>query len=229
MWVCVGILIEFEIPLFPVIIVHTKKKITARSRPDNREIRIKGGRIREVELYCVFCNTPVTLIRNQQESSRTSWNEEFSKFAPHSGGNFKPSHVSLEAEWAGMEILYIFLDMQFGGVLNYVRTHSRANRDVPTEFQRHLNCIPAEFVKYRNRFRQQSRCIRGAFRLIWGAFGTFWQDLKWLAVLILLRRRSECFECCWNAVTARKKNAVRVQFECCSIFFHFESTSNVWS
>ena len=51
MWVCVGILIEFEIPLFPVIIVHTQKKITARSRPDNREIRIKGGRIREVELY----------------------------------------------------------------------------------------------------------------------------------------------------------------------------------
>ena len=53
MWVCVGILIEFEIPLFPVIIVHTQKKITARSRPDNREIRIKGGRIREVELYVV--------------------------------------------------------------------------------------------------------------------------------------------------------------------------------
>ena len=54
MWVCVGILIEFEIPLFPVIIVHKKKKITARSRPDNREIRIKGGRIREVELYIVL-------------------------------------------------------------------------------------------------------------------------------------------------------------------------------
>ena len=37
----------------------------------------------------------------------------------------------------GMEILYLFLDMRFGGVLNYVRTHSRANRDVPTEFKPH--------------------------------------------------------------------------------------------
>ena len=77
-------------------------------------------------------NTPVTLIPNQQESSRTSRNEEFSKFAPHSGGNFKPSHT-----WGGMEIIYIFLDMRFGGVLNYVRTHSRANRDVPTVFEPH--------------------------------------------------------------------------------------------
>ena len=38
----------------------------------------------------VTLNTPVTLIRNQQESSRTSRNEGFSKFAPHSAGNFKP-------------------------------------------------------------------------------------------------------------------------------------------
>ena len=36
----------------------------------------------------------------------------------------------------GMEIIYIFLDMRFGGVLNYVRTHSRANRVVPTAFER---------------------------------------------------------------------------------------------
>ena len=37
----------------------------------------------------------------------------------------------------GMEIIYIFLDMQFGGILNYVRTHSRANRDVQAEFEPH--------------------------------------------------------------------------------------------
>ena len=37
----------------------------------------------------------------------------------------------------GMEIIYIFLDMLFGGVLNYVRTHSRANRPVPTAFEPH--------------------------------------------------------------------------------------------
>ena len=58
-------------------------------------------------------NTPVTLISNQQESSRTSRNEEFSKFAPHSGGNFKPSHnrggMSRNDDTCGMEIIYIFL------------------------------------------------------------------------------------------------------------------------
>ena len=94
--------------------------------------------------------TPVTLIRNQQESSRTSRNEEFSKFAPHSGGNFKPSHTrgGMSRNDGEMEILYIFLDMRFGGVLNYVRTHSRANRDVPTEFEPHSSCkrkIPTTF------------------------------------------------------------------------------------
>ena len=74
----------------------------------------------------------------QQESSRTNRNEEFSKFAPHSGGNFKPSHTrgGMSRNDGGMEILYIFLDMRFGGVLEYVRTHSRAKRDVPTEFER---------------------------------------------------------------------------------------------
>ena len=84
-------------------------------------------------------NTPVTLIPNQQESSKTSRNEEFSKYAPHSGGNFKPSHTRGGMRWndGGMEIIDIFLDMQFGGVLNYVRTHSRANRDVLTEFEPH--------------------------------------------------------------------------------------------
>ena len=138
-------------------------------------------------------------------------------------GISNPSHTrgGMSRNDGGMEILYIFLDMRFGGVLNYARTHSRANPDVPTAFERqskdcrierfrrHLNCIPA------NRFRQQSKCIRGAFRLIRAAFGTFWQDFKWLAISILLRSRSECFECCWNAETARKNiyNAVRVQLE----------------
>ena len=73
-----------------------------------------------------LANTPVTLIPNQPESSRTSRNGEFSKFAPHSGGNFKPSHTrgGMSRNDGGMEIIYIFLDMRFGGVPNYVRTHS---------------------------------------------------------------------------------------------------------
>ena len=46
-------------------------------------------------LYWVWANhyIPVTLIRNQQESSRTSRNEELSKFGPHSGGNLKLSQL----------------------------------------------------------------------------------------------------------------------------------------
>ena len=64
--------------------------------------------------------------------------EEILNFAPHSGGNFKTySHtrVGMSRNEVGMDIIYIFLDMQFGGVLNYVRTHSRSNRDVPTGFE----------------------------------------------------------------------------------------------
>jgi len=32
------------------------------------------------------------------------------------------------------------------------------------------------------------------------ALGTLWQVLKWLAMLILLRMRPECFECWLNAI-----------------------------
>ena len=42
--------------------------------------------------------------------------------------------------------------MRLGDVLNYVRTHSRANQDVPTAFERQSKdsdgiqtCIPTEF------------------------------------------------------------------------------------
>ena len=80
--------------------------------------------------------TPATLIRNQQESSRTSRNENSRHIRE---GISNPSHTrgGMSRNDVGMEILYILLDMQFGGVLNYVQTHSRANRDVPTAFEPH--------------------------------------------------------------------------------------------
>ena len=102
--------------------------------------------------------------------------------------------------------------------------HSSGNRKHSNAFQ--LNSFDIEIDSGSN---------RDAFRLIRGAFGTFWHDLKWHAVSILPRRRSECFECCWNAVTARmniykcSQSAVRIHFECRSIFLHFECTSNVLS
>jgi len=83
---------------------------------------------------------------------------------------------------------------------------------VPTAFEprssgyrQFLKCIPAEFFSYGIRFRQHSRCIRGTFRLIWDALRTFGQDSKWLAFSILPRMRSECVECCWNAVRIFRK------------------------
>ena len=136
---------------------------------------------------CSFLIPPSHLFRISRNQAEPAGMKNFKHSRHIREGILNP--VTLEAEWAGMEIIYIFLDMRFGGVLNYVRTHSWANWDVLTEFE------PQP---------QQLKCIRGAFRLIRGAFGTFWQDLKWLAVSILLRRWSECFECCWNAVKARK-------------------------
>ena len=59
--------------------------------------------------YCSFVHYfhrgPITLIRNQQESSRTRRNEIFSQFAPHSGGNlnsiqlFKNTRMRFESAW----------------------------------------------------------------------------------------------------------------------------------
>ena len=78
--------------------------------------------------------------------------------------------------------------LQFGTF----RLHSSRDRAAIDSFRRHLKCIPAEFFSYWIRFRQHSRCIRGAFRLIQDALRTFGQDSKWLAISILPRMRSEC-------------------------------------
>ena len=135
-----------------------------------------------------------------------------------------PSHTTggMSRNDVGMVFFIIlFPDMRFGAVLNYIRTHSRANRDVPIAFERQskdsdgiritfqlINSFTIEIDSGRN---------RDAFEVHSGSFETHsghWQDLKWLklAVSILPRMRSECFECCWNAVTARKN---RMQSECC--------------
>ena len=113
------------------------------------------------------------------------------------GREFQPL-VTLEAEWR-----WIGNSLYIPGY-----TIQRCSELRPDSFEGHSgrsDCIRAAFerqskdsdgiqiafqlnvLKYRNRFRQQSRCIRGAFRLIRGAFGTFWQDLKWLVISILPR------------------------------------------
>ena len=81
--------------------------------------------------------TPVTLIgisRNQEEPAGM---KNFQNSSHIREGISNPSHTrgGMSRNDVGMEILYIFLDMRFGGVLNYVRTHSRANRDVLTAFE----------------------------------------------------------------------------------------------
>ena len=155
----------------------------------------------------VHVNSPVTLISNQQESNRTSRNEEFSKFASHSGGSFKPSHTigGMSRNDGGMEIMYIFLDNYAirrcseirpdsfegqSGRSDWIQAafeqQSKDSDDIWIAFQLNSCNIEIDSGSNRNAFEVHS----GSFR---GAFGTFWQDLKWLAVSILLRRRSECF------------------------------------
>ena len=53
-------------------------------------------------------------------------------------GISEPSHTrgGMSRSDVGMEILYIFLDMRFSCDLNCVRSHSRANWDVLTAFER---------------------------------------------------------------------------------------------
>ena len=101
-------------------------------------------------------NTTVTLIRNQQESSRTSRNEEFSKFAPHSGGNFKPySHTrgGMSRNDVGMEILYIFLDSAVFWI-----TSGLIRGPIGT-FQLHSSRIRAAIERFRRHFELHSSWI----------------------------------------------------------------------
>ena len=73
--------------------------------------------------------------RNQAEPARMK-NFQNSRHIREGISNLTHTRGGMRRNDVGMEILYILLDMQFGGVLNYVRTHSRANRDVPTAFER---------------------------------------------------------------------------------------------
>ena len=76
------------------------------------------------------------IIRNQAEPAGM---KNFQNSSHIREGISNPSHtrggMSRNAIW--IKILCIFLDMRFDGVLNYVWTHSRANRDVPTAFEPH--------------------------------------------------------------------------------------------
>ena len=76
---------------------------------------------------------------------------------------------------------------------------------IPAAFERQSkdsDGIRSTFQLDSFRFRWQSRCTRGAFRLIRGAFVTVWQNLKWMPFRFSL-------ECCWNAV-----RIFRMQSEC---------------
>ena len=92
----------------------------------------------EVKKNCVIPPSHIFGIsRNQAEPAGMN---NFQNSRHIREGISNPSHTmrgGMSRNDVGMDILYIFLDMRFGGVLNYVRTHSRANRDVPTAFKPH--------------------------------------------------------------------------------------------
>jgi len=105
------------------------------------------------------------------------------------------SKIYVKNDWMVVWITSsIVTRLQFGTF----RLHSSHDGAAIDSFRQHLKCIPAEFFSYWIRFRQHSRCIRGAFRLIRNTLRTFGQDSKWLAISILPRMRSECVECCKN-------------------------------
>ena len=77
----------------------------------------------------------------------------------------------MTSEW---KFLNIFLDIcRFGGVLNYVRTHSRANRDVQTAFERQPKDSDGIRIAYQwNSFniKIDSGSNRDAFKVHSGSF-----------------------------------------------------------
>ena len=91
------------------------------------------------EHYAILClKTPSQLLfgisRNQGKQAELAGMKNSPNSRHIREGISNPRHTQrggMSQNAVGMKILCIFLDMQFGGVLNYVWTHSRANRDVP--------------------------------------------------------------------------------------------------
>ena len=97
--------------------------------------------ISSTKFYCQTLIPPSHLFgisRNQEEPAGM---RNFQNLCYIREGSLNPSHTrgGMSRNDVGREILCIFLDMRFGSVLNYVRTHLRANpnRDVPTAFEWH--------------------------------------------------------------------------------------------
>ena len=123
-------------------------------------------------------------------------------------GISNPSHIrgGMSRNDGGMEILYTFLDMRFGGVLNYVRTHSRANRDVPTEFERQskdsddiwiafqLNSFNIE-IDSGSKIKMHSRCIPAHSRRIWDILAIFEVACRFDSLSKAIRMFWMLFEC----------------------------------
>ena len=75
----------------------------------------------------------------------------------------------MTSEW---KFLIIFLEMRFGGVLNYVRIHSRANRDVSIAFERQSKDSDGIRISFQlNYFDSGSN--RDAFDVHSGSFETY--------------------------------------------------------
>ena len=127
-----------------------------------------------------FLIPPVTLIRNQQESSRTSRNEEF-----YSGGNFKPSHTrgGMSRNDGGMEILYYIPRCAIrrcselrpdsfegqSGRSDWIRAaYSSGNRNISTTIAFQLNYFNIEIDSGSN---------RNAFKMHSGHSGRIWSGL----------------------------------------------------
>ena len=127
------------------------------------------------------------------KQNQPSRNEEFSKFAPHSEGNFKPSHTrgGMSRNDGGMEIINIFLDHAIrrgselrpdsfegqSGRSDWIRAaferQSKDSDDIWISFQLNSCNIEIDSGSNRNAFEVHS----GSFEAHSGHSGRIWSGL----------------------------------------------------
>ena len=128
--------------------------------------------------------------------------------------------------------------MRFGSVRNHVRTYSRANRDVPTAFEHKIkdsDGIRGAFQLNSCNIKIDSGSNRDAFEVHSSSFeahsghsGRIWSGLPFRFSLECDQNVLNAFGMLYEYLEC-SQSAVRIRFECRSIFLHFECTSKVLS
>ena len=111
-----------------------KKRLRLLTTITDQEILFSGDLMPTIRRHAILI-PPSHLFGISRNQAEPAGMKNFQNSRHIREGISNPSHTEggMSRNDVGMEILYTFI----GGVLNYVRTHSRANRDVPTAFEPH--------------------------------------------------------------------------------------------